>query len=107
MESGGQVPGDHEPVRSHARGRRFWAVLIAPWLIAVWGGVAASALFGFGLAIGVASGMAIALGVSFVWVVVVLAVDDGDVDDRVHDALERSAHEGVSRPLGGDGVRRP
>ncbi len=75
-------PGE---VRSHARGRRFWTVLIAPWPIGVLLGLACSVIFGVGVAAGIGSGLAIALGLNFVWVVVVLAIDDGDVDDRVHD----------------------
>lgn len=75
-----------DEVRSHARGRRFWAVLIAPWPIGVLVGLACSAIFGWGVAAGIGSGLAIALGLNFVWVVVVLAIDDGDVDDRVQEA---------------------
>jgi hypothetical protein len=94
METSQQVPTGRESVRSHARGRRFWTVLIAPWPIAVVVGVAASVVFGFGLAIGIGSGLAIALGINFVWVVVVFAVDDGDVNDQVRASVERSARAG-------------
>lgn len=97
METSRQTPPDREAVRSHARGRRFWTVLIAPWPLAVVLSIAASVIFGFGVAIGIGSGLAIALGINFVWVVVVLAVDDGDVNDQVHDAMARPGPTGPSR----------
>jgi hypothetical protein len=86
-------------VRSHAHGRRFLSVLIAPWPIGVLLGLACSLLFGVGMAVGIGSGLAIALGLNFVWVVVVFAIDDGDVDDRVHDDQRRhTAQTAVRNP---------
>ena len=84
-----------QAVRSHAHGRGFWTFLIAPWPIGVLGGLACGLVFGVGMAVGIASGLAIALGLNFVWVVVVLAIDDGDVDDRAHEAVvrENAEHE--------------
>ncbi len=97
MEMSRQVPPDGGSVRSHARGRRFWTALVAPWPLAVVLSIAASVIFGFGVAIGIGSGLAIALGINFVWVVVVLAVDDGDVNDQVHDSIARSGPTARSR----------
>jgi hypothetical protein len=97
METSQQAPPGRESVRSHARGRRFWTVLIAPWPLAVVLGAAASVIFGFGLAIGIGSGLAIALGINFVWVVVVLAVDDGDVNDQVRASVARVGPRAPSR----------
>ena len=97
METSQQVPPDRGSVRSHARGRRFWTALIAPWPLAVVLSIAASAIFGFGVAIGIGSGLAIALGINFVWVVVVLAVDDGDVNDQVRASVARVGPRAPSR----------
>lgn len=97
METSQQAPPGREPVRTHARGRRFWTVLIAPWPLAVVLGAAASIIFGFGLAIGIGSGLAIALGINFVWVVVVFAVDDGDVNDQVRASVARAGPRAPSR----------
>lgn len=85
-----------QAVRSHARGRRFWTVLIAPWPIGVLVGLACSLVLGVGIGVGIASGLAIALGLDFVWVVVVFAIDDGDVDDRVRGSGMRddAEHDG-------------
>lgn len=80
---------DPQAVRSHARGKRFWTVLIAPWPLGVLGGLVCSLLFGVGMAVGVASGLSIALGLNFVWVVVVLAIDDGEVDDQARRPVVR------------------
>jgi hypothetical protein len=73
-------------VRSHARGKRFRLLLIGAWPAGVVLGLAGSLIFGGGIALGIASGLALALGVNFVWVVVNLAIDDGDIDDRVREA---------------------
>lgn len=97
METSQQAPPGRESVRSHARGRRFWTVLIAPWPLAVVLGAAASIIFGFGVAIGIGSGLAIALGINFVWVVVVFAVDDGDVNDQVRESVARVGPRAPSR----------
>ena len=76
-------------VRSHARGRGFRIALIAAWPASIAVGVIGSLVFGGGIAAGVAGGVALALGISFVWVVLVLAVDDGDVDQRAREAVRR------------------
>lgn len=90
-----QQPGvNPQAVRSHARGKRFWSFLIAPWPVGVVLGLAASLVFGVGMAVGIASALAIALGLNFVWVVVVLAIDDGDADDRAREAVIREDAEG-------------
>lgn len=78
---------DPEAVRSHARGKRFRLLLIAAWPAGVLIGLAGSLIFGGGIAVGIAGGLALALGLSFVWVVVMLAIDDGDVDDQVREAV--------------------
>ncbi len=85
-----QTQIDPQKVRSHARGRSFWTVLLAAWPIGLVVGLALSLIVG-GLAVGIASGLAVALGIDFVWVVIVFAVDDGDVNDRVQDSRR---HEG-------------
>lgn len=79
------LPRDLDPqdVRSHARGEHFLMILIAPWVLGVLGGLVLSLVFGIGMAIGIGSGLAIALGCNFIWIVVVFAIDDGNVDDRV------------------------
>jgi hypothetical protein len=82
------IPDD--PVRSHARGGRFWTVILGAWPICLVLGVIVGRVSGLGLAIGIGSGLAVALGINFVWAVVMLAVDDGDVDDHVHETLRRS-----------------
>jgi len=84
------VAAPEDPVASHARGRRFWTVILASWPVCVVLGVIVGLVSGLGLAIGIGSGLAVALGINFVWVVVMLAVDDGDVDDHVHETLRRS-----------------
>lgn len=93
-----RAPGTDPLVRSHARGRRFWTVLLAPWPLAVLIGAAVSAVLGVGLAVTVGAGLAIALGIDFVWVVVVLAVDDGDIDDEVRRSVGRAADRPAPGP---------
>ena len=88
LDRPGTVPDD--PVRSHARGRRFWTVILASWPICLVLGVIVGLVSGLGLGIGIGSGLAVALGINFVWAVVMLAVDDGEVDDHVHETLRRS-----------------
>lgn len=85
-----QVQLDPQKVRSHARGRGFWTVLIAAWPVGLVVGLVLSLVLG-GLAVGIASGLAVALGIDFVWVVMAFAVDDGDVNDRVQDSRDREA----------------
>jgi uncharacterized membrane-anchored protein len=79
---------DPQAVRSHARGRGFLIPLVAAWPIGLLGGVLASLVFGVGMAAGIASGLSVALGVNFVWVVVLLARDDGAVDEQVARSVE-------------------
>lgn len=79
------VGGDEVP--TSARGRRFiWAVILA-WPLGVLIGLAA-VLFGAGMPIAIASGLSVALGINFVWVVSVFAVDDGRIDDQAREQLE-------------------
>jgi hypothetical protein len=75
--------------------------MLAPWPIAVAVGAAVSAVFGIGLAVAIGSGLAIALGIDFVWAVVVLAADDGEIDDLVRQSLETPGPAGVGRSRGG------
>lgn len=92
-----QAGTNPQAVRSHARGKGFWTVLIAPWPIGALGGLACSLVFGVGMAIAIASGLAIALGLNFMWIILMFEIDDGDVDDRAHGAVVRedAAHEGA------------
>jgi predicted lipid-binding transport protein (Tim44 family) len=93
-----QRPGiNPQAARSHAHGKRFWIFLIAPWLVGVAGGLVAGLIFGVGMAVGIGSGLAIALGLNFVWVVIVFEIDDGDVDDRAHEAVIREDAEHEAR----------
>lgn len=84
------VAGPDGRVGSHARGRRFWTVIIGSWPVCVIIGTVIGLASGLGLGIGIGSGLAVALGIDFVWAVVMLEVDDGDVDDAVHEALHRA-----------------
>ena len=97
MATNRQAGINPQAARSHAHGRRFWTFLIAPWPIGVLGGLVASLIFGVGMAVGIGSGLAIALGLNFVWVVVVFAIDDGDVDDRARGAVIREDAEHGAR----------
>jgi hypothetical protein len=72
-----------QDMRSHAQGEHFLMILIAPWVLGVLVGVVVSFAAGVGMPVAIGSGLAIALGLDFVWVVVVFAIDDGDVNDRV------------------------
>ncbi len=71
-----------QDVRSHAQGEHFLMILIAPWVLGVVVGLVVSLVAGVGMPVAIGSGLAIALGLNFVWVVVVFAIDDGDVNDR-------------------------
>ena len=74
-------------VPTSARGRRFtWAVILA-WPLGVLIGLVAM-LFGAGMPIAIASGLSVALGINFVWVVITFAVDDGRIDDQAREQLE-------------------
>lgn len=97
MASVQRIRTDPEAVRSHARGKRFRVLLIAAWPVGVLVGLAGSLIFGGGIAVGIASGLALALGLNFVWVVVMLAIDDGDVDDQVREAGLRDDPERRAR----------
>jgi hypothetical protein len=83
-----------QDVRSHAQGEHFLLILIAPWVLGVLVGVVVSLALGVGMPVAIGSGLAIALGLNFVWVVVVFAIDDGDVNDRVQLA-ERAGGRGT------------
>ncbi|MEQ9093852.1 MAG: hypothetical protein RJQ03_01455 [Miltoncostaeaceae bacterium] len=80
-------------MRSSARGRWFKIAVIGAWPLGVAIGLGAM-LFGWGIALGIASGLAVALGINFVWVVSVFAVDDGRVDRHVREDL---THEDRAR----------
>ena len=93
MPTNQQAGINPQAVRSHAHGKGFWLPLIAPWPLGVLGGLVASLIFEVGMAVGIGSGLAIALGLNFVWAVVVFAIDDGDVDDRARGAVAREDAE--------------
>jgi hypothetical protein len=80
---------DPQAVRSRARGKGFLIPLVAAWPVGVLGGLVAT-FFGVGMAGALGTGLAVALGLNFVWVVIAFAIDDGEVDER---AREAAAHE--------------
>lgn len=73
--------GTHD-VRTRARGKWFTLAVIGAWPLGLVIGLVAT-LFGAGMAVAVASGLSVALGINFVWVVITFAVDDGTVDETV------------------------
>jgi hypothetical protein len=77
----GSIDPDAAP--THARGRWFRAILIGAWPVAMLAALAAVAL-GAPAGITIGSGVAAALAIDFVLVVLAFAVDDGDIDDRAH-----------------------
>lgn len=83
---GDTVGGDAQDVRSSARGRWFLFAVVGAWPLGVAIGLAAL-LIGWGLPLAIASGLSVALGINFVWVVSVFAVDDGRVDRHVREDL--------------------
>lgn len=90
------MQGDAQDVRSSARGRWFKIAVVGAWPLGVAIGLGAM-LFGWGIALAIASGLSVALGINFVWVVSVFAVDDGRVDRHVREGLaegERPAGSG-------------
>lgn len=78
--------GDAQDVRSSARGRWFLICVVGAWPLGLIIGLGA-VLMGWGLALAIASGLSIALGINFVWIVSVFAVDDGRVDQHVREDL--------------------
>ncbi len=56
--------------------------VVGAWPLGLLIGLAAT-LFGAGMPVAIASGLCVALGINFVWVVITFAVDDGTVDDTV------------------------
>jgi hypothetical protein len=80
--------GDAQDVRSSARGRWFYISVIGAWPLGLLIGLIA-VLVGWGLPLAIASGLSIALGINFVWIVSVFAVDDGRVDQHVREDLTR------------------
>lgn len=80
-------PGDTQDVRTSARGRGFLWAVIGAWPAGVLVGLI-PILFGWGLPLAIASGLSVALGINFVYVVSVFAVDDGRVDQQAHDDLK-------------------
>jgi hypothetical protein len=85
-----QVNGDAQDVESSARGRWFTLAVIGAWPLGVLIGLV-MLLFGWGLPLAIASGLSVALGINFVWVVSTFAVDDGRVDRQVREDLAASA----------------
>lgn len=81
---------DAQDVATSARGRWFTICVIGAWPLGVLIGLV-MVLFGWGLALAIASGLSVALGVNFVWVVSVFAVDDGRVDRHVREELAATA----------------
>jgi hypothetical protein len=77
----GSVDPDAAP--THARGRWFTTVLVGAWPVAILAAAAGVAL-GAPTGITIASGLAAALVIDFVLIVLAFAVDDGDIDDRAH-----------------------
>jgi len=77
---------DAQDVRTSARGRGFLLAVIGAWPVGLLVGMV-PILFGWGLPIAIASGLSVALGINFVWVVSVFAVDDGRVDERAREQL--------------------
>jgi hypothetical protein len=76
-------PVDPDAVPTHARGPWFAAILIGAWPVALLAALLAVAL-GAPTGITIASGVAVALAIDFVFIVLAFAVDDGDIDDRAH-----------------------
>jgi hypothetical protein len=76
-------PIDPDAAPTHARGRWFAAILIGAWPVAMLAAVLAVVL-GAPNGITIASGVAAALAVDFLLIVLAFAVDDGDIDDRAH-----------------------
>ena len=81
MIPNGSIDPDAAP--THARGRWFRAILIGAWPVAMLAALLAVAL-GAPTGITIGSGVAAGLAIDFVLVVLVFAVDDGDIDDRAH-----------------------
>jgi hypothetical protein len=87
MTHGSAAPGnDAQDVATSARGRWFTICVIGAWPLGVLIGLV-MVLFGWGLPLAIASGLSVALGINFVWVVSVFAVDDGRVDRHVREDL--------------------
>ena len=81
-------PVDPDAAPTHARGRWFAAILIGAWPVAMLAALAAVAL-GAPTKTTFASGLAAALAIDFVLIVLTFAVDDGDIDDRAHGLRNR------------------
>ena len=89
---------DPQAVRSRAHGRGFVVPLLAAWPLGLIIGLVAIVL-GAGVPVAVASGLAVALGLDFVWIAVTFAVDDGRVEERARDVVARDAADaGPARP---------
>lgn len=83
---------DPQAVRSRARGRGFVIPLLAAWPLGLLIALAA-VLMGAGMPVAVASGLAVALGLDFVWIAVTFAVDDGRVEERARHVTARDIGE--------------
>lgn len=86
------LPDDEEDVPTKARGRGFTWIVILAWPLGLAIGLVA-ALFGVGLPFAIASGLSVALGINFVWVVCVFAIDDGQIDEAARARLAREGRE--------------
>jgi hypothetical protein len=93
MDDGNGV--DPQGVRSRAHGKGFLIPLVSAWPLGVLIGLAAVVL-GAGMGIGIASGLAVALGLNFVWLGITFAIDDGRVEARAREGR----HDDASRPSG-------
>lgn len=89
--------GDAQDVESSARGRWFAICVIGAWPLGVVIGLV-MVLFGWGLPLAIASGLSVALGINFVWVVSIFAVDDGRVDRHVREDLAPPARVAPTDP---------
>jgi hypothetical protein len=85
---------DPQAVRSRARGRRFVIPLLAAWPLGILIALVAVVL-GAGVPVAIASGLAVALLLDFVWVAVTFAVDDGQVEERARAASGAGAADGA------------
>ncbi len=77
---------DPQGVRSRAHGKGFLIPLVSAWPLGVLIGLVAVVL-GAGMAIGIASGLAVALGLNFVWLGITFAIDDGRVEARTRERV--------------------
>lgn len=88
---------DPQGVRSRAHGKGFLIPLVGAWPLGMLIGLAAVVL-GAGMAIGIASGLAVALGLNFVWLGITFAIDDGRVEARTREGVHKDeSHQSGNR----------